>query len=183
VFDSKRLKALLEERNELAANASTGSLHVTVGGVFTPRLAESLEIGAKGGSAEAEQGTDDVAGNGMDAGEPSEAGAAQHMGEDSFSLVVGGVRGGDISKVLFASDTREPFVPSSAPGVFQVALGAPGKVSDVSTRGMELESEARSELGNELLIGIRCAGAELVIEVENVEHDAQAFTGGVKQVE
>jgi len=97
------------------------------------------------------------------------------MREHGFRLIVGRVRSGNVSEMLFLGDSREPFVACAPSGVFEVALGPLGEAGNVGTRAMEFEIKARSQLGHELLVSIGRAAAKLVIEMENAEHDAEAL--------
>lgn len=183
MLDGKRLEAFLEEGNQLAANAGASALSIAIAGVLAPGLAALPEIGTQGCAPEGEQGANDFAGDWMNAGESSEPGAAEEMRENGLGLVIGGMCGSYAGKMSSFGDAGEPFVAGAPSGVLEIAFRASRKARDVGVRGMKLEAKPGGEPRDELLVCIGRATTQLVIEVESMQNDAQAFAEVIEQAQ
>src|SRR5262249_53094982 len=56
-----------------------------------------------------------------------------------------------------------------------------GHAGNIGAGNVTFEVEMRSELVDELLVAIRGAASQLVVEVQHVQHDAEAFAQRMKQ--
>ena len=92
MFNDCWLKFFLEQGQELLPNPSAHFLRVAVGGIFMPGLFSRAQKTPKLSPANAQQGTDDRTGDGMNSAETREAGAAEQVGKHGFRLIVGSVR-------------------------------------------------------------------------------------------
>jgi len=146
-------------------------------------LLSGPEVGAEVGAAECEERADYVSGDGVDATEACEAGASQDVSENGFSLIVGGVGYGDSGGVPCGDELIEEGVTRSAPSVFEIGFVAFSICGDIGAPSVEGEGMFRGEGGDEFLVGVGSAAAELMIEVGDGEDDAELRAEFQQQVE
>jgi len=172
VLDGERMEALFEKRDDLATNAGASTVHVEIGGVFAPGLAELLQIGAELRAAKAEQRADYLPRDRVNAGETCDSRPAEEVGENGFGLIVGSVSGSDESGVLIGDQLGKELVARTAGSVFEVRSFAECLGLDICAIDVKRKIVGKSELGDELLISVRSAAAQAVIEVRNGKHQA-----------
>ena len=108
-----------EKRKQLVTDAIAGKSEMAIGRVFAPGLVQRAEIDFDVTARRGKEGAQDAAfrkfEDGMDAGETLGPRAAEELGENGFSLVVEGVRGGNgIDQPCvgrsFGQDLSEPLI-------------------------------------------------------------------------
>src|SRR5882724_12767775 len=109
----------------------------------------------------------------MDSAEAGESGAAQDVGEDSFGLVIGGVGYGEPGQFFFFDESSEKGVARPASGILEVCLFAFGFGGNVLPADVKWKIVFGGEFGYEFFICFGALAAELVVEVDDVEDDAE----------
>jgi len=175
VLDNSGLKSSFKKGQQPRANTGAQAAGVAVGSVFAPGLAAKTKIRAQILAAKFEQGTESGAGLGVNAGESGKTGSAEHVGENGFSLVVGGVSDGDFVEMMVAGEVFKEGVTGTTSGVFDVGMFAPGFGGDVFARREKRKIVVRGERGDEFFVGVGGATAQLVIEVDDRKDDAKLF--------
>jgi hypothetical protein len=166
---------------ELVADAVAGEGGVGVGGVFAPGLVDGSEVGFDFGAASVEEGAEDSSfwegDDGVDGGEAFGPCTAEEFHEDGFGLVVEGVGGEDGVGVAGGEELGEEFVACVAGGFFDgfVCVGdAGGDVGVVEVKG---DAEGDAEVFDKLLVGVGFGSAEMVVDVDGGEADAEGGSG------
>ena len=169
------------------ADLVAGEGGVGVGGVFAPGLVDGFEEGFDVGAAGVEEGAEDLSllqsDDGVDGAEAFGPGAAEEFHEDGFGLVVEGVGGEDAVGVAGGEEGGEEFVACVAGGFFDglgisrgAGVGDAG--GDVGVVEVEGDVEADAEVFDELLVGVGFFAAEVVVDVDGGEADAEGVAGG-----
>ena len=128
-----RLEAL-ESGHDVAAEAVAGESKVEVGAVEAIGKAVGAAAGLGLNVGDSEEGADDPAANGRDAGEAAGAGAAEKVEENGLGLVVPGVAGGDAIGAPAVGGGLEPLVAKLAGGDLEgevMSLRVGGRVDAV----------------------------------------------------
>ena len=135
----------------------------------------ATEVGAQLSAAEFEERTDDVTGDGMNAAEAGESGAAQDVRENGFGLVVGGMGDSDFVDVALGDQFGEEAVAGAARGVFKVGFFAASFGFYVGSADMKRDLELLCELNDGAFVGIGGSAAKFVIEVNNTENNTEVL--------
>jgi hypothetical protein len=179
-----RIEFVLQERDEELADAVAGEMVIGVGGVFTPALVEIFEVLLEFTSAKNEERAKDFSAElavvvfdgdeWVNAGESFEAGAADQSHENGFGLVVEGVSGEDcVDCVGFAEQVVKEAVAEFAGGGFDADVLFSSALPDVVAVAVKFQIVFAGEAGDELLVGVGFGAAELVVEVDYREDDAE----------
>jgi hypothetical protein len=112
----------------------------------------------------------------VNAAESGEAGAAEHVGEDCFRLIVGGVGHCNSVEKPLGDQAFTEGVTGAAGSILKIGVLPSCFGGDVFTRGKELQVVTRGEFGNELFVGVRSFAAELMIEMNDRENEAKLFS-------
>ena len=110
----------------------------------------------------------------VDSGEPAGSGSAEESEEDGFSLIVTRVGGGNAVEVMSRGGALEKSVAGAASGGFEREMKERGERGDIIGFNGGVERELRGEFGNEASIGVGVGSAKTVVEVEDMEHYAEA---------
>jgi hypothetical protein len=157
---------------------------VLIRGVFAPGLMESGEIGFDLGTGDGQHWAENAPfwklDDGMNAGEPFGPGAAQKLAEDGFGLVIESVRRRDRIDPTSGHEFAKPGVAKPAAGFFDGFVMLGGLIDRVNGMGVELDAERLRQIGGKLLIEIGFLAAQTVMEVGDVQDDAEIHGAGGK---
>jgi hypothetical protein len=150
---------------------------------------EGLDVGAAGVEERAEDFSSWEGDDRVDRAEAFGPGSAEELHEDGFGLVVEGMGGENAVGVAGGEEGGEEVIAGVASGLFDglgVAIGSGfgNAVGDVGLVQVERDVEADAEVFDELLVGVGFFAAEVVVDVDGAEADAEGITdGGVGGVE
>ena len=108
-----------------------------------------------------------------DSGEAAGSGAAQQAEEDGFGLIVAGVRGGHAVEAMIGGSALEKIVAGAASGGFERKTMQRGQRGDIAGFDDGVEGELRGERSDELRLGVGFSSAEMVVEVQDEQDDAE----------
>ena len=170
------------------ADFVAGKGGVGVGGVFAPGLVGGFEEGFDVHASGVQEGAEDLSfwqrDDGMDGGEAFSPGAAEELHEDGFGLVVEGVGGEDAVGVAGGEEGVEKVVAGVAGGFFDGFFCFGYSCRDVGLMEVEGDVECDAKVFDELLVGVGFFAAEVVVDVDGGEADAEGIVfGGVGGVE
>jgi hypothetical protein len=118
----------------------------------------------------------------MDAGEAFGPCSAKEFAEDGFGLVIESVGGGDGIERVLGHEAAEPGVAEAAGGFFDGLVGLVGVLCGfrfgVDLMGVERQAERGGEIGAELLVNVGFGATEAVVEMGDVEDDAEVGGAG-----
>jgi hypothetical protein len=174
---------LAKDWEDGVADAVAGEGLVGVGGVFAPGLVEGFEEGFDLGAAGLEEGAQDLASghgdDGVDGGESFGPGTAKEFEEDSLGLVVEGVGGEDGVGVARGDESAEEIVADGAGGLFDGFAGGRDAGKDVGLVEVEGDVVSNAEVFDEALVCEGLFAAEVVVNVNGGEADAEGVVFGL----
>lgn len=174
----------VERGQQLVSNAVAGEGGVSIGGVRAPGLVEDAEIVLNLRARDGEERAKDWAALRafkfwMNAGETLRPCAAQDFGEDGFSLVVEGVRGGDGVHLAGRHQLPKPGIAQASRGFFNglrslagrgIGVGLGCRVYALLVKG-NCQPRCQFPAKREILVGF--GAAQSVVQMRRVEHQAQ----------
>jgi hypothetical protein len=173
----------LQQRQQFVADAIAGIGQLLVRRVFSPALAQGLEIGLHLAPRSRQQRAQDAAlgklDHRVDAGKPFGPGAAQKLAQHGFRLIVAGVGGGHGVYFARGHQLPEPAVAYAAGGFLNglgglaggaVGLGLGGNIDPCFVEG---QAQIRRQTAGEIQIGVCLCAAQAVVQVDGVQHQAQ----------
>src|SRR5579872_1933377 len=183
-FADRGRKFLLNEREQCATNAIAGMMQVEVRGIVAPRLANFAEIALYFGTADLKQRPDDLpvqaarrfrfdVDDREDACQATGPGPSQEPQKNCFRLIVESVRGCDAVENARPEQRLEVAVSQTAGGGFKTESLGGGIGGNVVAGMMKLQIVAAGEFAHEGFVGVGGSAANVVVEVNYREHDAQ----------
>ena len=176
-------------REEFRADAVPGVGRVTVRFVEARFEAEFAAYRSGVVAADAEQGAEERAargsrdgGSGEHAAHAADAAPAQQVEEDRLGLVVGSVAGDDRVAPFFFGGEGEELVAHEPGRFLDAAALAGGHLADGAFAGNRLEAEGGGMVADELEV-IGGTGTQLVVEVGDLEFEAERFAEGEQKME
>jgi hypothetical protein len=109
----------------------------------------------------------------MNSGESAGPRTPQKLHQHRFRLVVGGVRGRNPVEPVVVRELIEPLIPKFSGGVLKAQFVGSGMCADIAATGEERKIELACQLGNKPFVAIRLFTAQLMVEVRNVNDDAE----------
>src|ERR1700693_925299 len=117
----------------------------------------------------------------MNAPEAGQTAAAQNMRQNSFGLIVSGVRDRDFIQVMLASASSEKRITQAPRGGLQISSVAFGDRLYCGGRGVKRQFMFARQSGDKFFICLGSAPAKFVIEMQNAERNAEIFLERKKQ--
>lgn len=174
-----------EGGKQFVADAVAVKGEIAIRGILTPNVAFGAEPCFDFRAGEIEQRPDEaIFGNGVDASESGESGAAQKPVEDRFGLVGEGMTEGDAMHFASGQLFTKEAVAGLAGGLFEVLAGFPRDAADRGVGGIAGNTVGSGEVLDKDAILVGFPAPKLVVKVQHPQRDTEAgghFAEEVKQ--
>ena len=140
VFNGRRLKLFLQQRNQLFSNPRAELCRVAIGGVLAPRLFLLFQIYAQICSPDSKQRPDYSPLSGMNSADARQTRSAQNMRQHCLRLIVRRVCNGDLRDFSFSDKRREKSVARAPPRILNIQFFAFRLRRDIRAADVEIEA-------------------------------------------
>jgi hypothetical protein len=157
--DDGRLHVAFEHRQNLMPEFRAQSPGILIRGIFAPRLTAARQLRAQFVAADVKQWAHDAAFDRIDRSKSRGTCATHDSRQHRFSLIVGGMRDGDVRNMACVHDRREKGVAQSPRRIFKVPAVIARRSGHIVALSKKLEVKLSRERCDKTLVAVRFGSA------------------------